>query len=69
MQASPLHPTYIGICARKSKLNVGFPCHDRISLILGLPYTENVLTHPFSCILKDIKRSILSYGKGERIQF
>jgi hypothetical protein len=67
-QAAPLQPTYIGICARKSKLNVGFPCHDRRSLILGLPYTGNILTRPFSCILKAIKKPILSYGKGERIQ-
>jgi hypothetical protein len=42
--AGPLQPVYIGICARKSKLNVEFPCHDRIYLILGLPYTRNVLT-------------------------
>jgi hypothetical protein len=68
MIAAPLQPTYIGICARKSKINVGFPCHDIISLILGLPYTENVLTRPFSCILKAIKKPILSYGKEERIQ-
>jgi hypothetical protein len=38
------------------------------SLILGLPYIGNVPTWPFSSILKDIKRPILSYGKGERIQ-
>jgi hypothetical protein len=60
---------YIGICARKSKLNAMFPCHDRKSLILGLPYTGNVPTQPFSFILKAIKKPILSYGKGERIQF
>jgi hypothetical protein len=65
-QAAPLQPTYIGICARKSKLNVGFPCHDRRSLILGLPYTGNVPTRPFSCILKAIKKPILSYGKEEK---
>jgi hypothetical protein len=56
------------ICARKSKLNVGFPCHDRRSLILGLPYTGNILTRPFSSILKAISGPIPSYGKGERIQ-
>jgi hypothetical protein len=41
---APLQPVYIEICARKSKLNVEFPCHDRRSLILGLPYTGNILT-------------------------
>jgi hypothetical protein len=66
--AAPLQPAYIRICARKSKLNVRFPCHDRRSLILGLPYTGNVPTQPFSCILKAIKKPILSYGKRERIQ-
>jgi hypothetical protein len=34
-------------------------------LILGLPYTGNVPTQPFSCILKAINEPILSYGKGE----
>jgi hypothetical protein len=62
--ATPLQPAYIWICARKSKLNVRFPCHDRRSLIFGLPYTRNVLTRPFGCILKAIKKPILSYGKG-----
>jgi hypothetical protein len=28
--ATPPQPAYIEIFARKSKLNVGFPCHDRI---------------------------------------
>jgi hypothetical protein len=64
MLATPLQPTYIGICAKKSKLNVRFPCHDRRSLILGLPHTGNVMTRPFSCILKGIKKPIPSYGKG-----
>ena len=44
MLAAPLKPTYIKICARKYKNEVGFPCHDRRSLILGLPYTRNVPT-------------------------
>jgi hypothetical protein len=68
MQAAPLQPTYIRICAKTSKLNVGFPCHDRRYLILGLPYTGNVTNRPFNCILKAIKKPIPSYGKGERIQ-
>jgi hypothetical protein len=63
-----IHPAYIGICAKKSKLNVGPPCHDRRSLILGLQYTGNVLTHPFNFILKAIKKPILRYGKEEIIQ-
>jgi hypothetical protein len=66
--AAPLEPVYIGICAKKSKINVGFPCHDRRSLILGLPYTGNVSTRPFSCILKARKKPIPSYEKEERIQ-
>jgi hypothetical protein len=66
--AAPLQLVYIGICARKSKLNVKFPCHDRRSLILGLPYTANIPTRPFSCILKAIRKPILNYGKEERIQ-
>jgi hypothetical protein len=50
------------------KINVGFPCHDRRSMILGLPYIGNVLTRPFSSILKAINGPIPRYGKGERIQ-
>jgi hypothetical protein len=67
--AAPLQPAYIEICARKSKLNVGFPCHDMRSLILGLPYTGNVLTRPFNCILKAIKKPIPSYGKKRKFNF
>jgi hypothetical protein len=57
------------ICARKSKLNVRFPCHDRIYLILSLPHIGNVLTHPFNCIFKAIKKPIPSYGKGREFNF
>jgi hypothetical protein len=32
-------------------------------MILGLPYTGNILTRLFSSILKDINGPILSYGK------
>jgi hypothetical protein len=64
--ATPQQPAYIRIYAKKSKLNVEFPCHDMKSLILGLPYTGNVSTRPFSCILKAIKKPILSYGKRGR---
>jgi hypothetical protein len=32
----------------KLKNGVGFPCHVTRSMILGLPYTQNVLTRPFS---------------------
>ena len=66
MQDAPLQPTYIRICARKSKINVGFPCHDRRYLILGLPYIGNVPNQPFSFILKAIKKTIPSYGKKGR---
>jgi hypothetical protein len=48
------------------KLNVGFPCHNKRYLILGLPYTRNVLNHPFNSIFKAIKRPIPSYGKEEK---
>jgi hypothetical protein len=67
--ATPLQPAYIGIWARKSKINVGVPCHDRRSLILGLPYTGNYLTRPFSFILKAIKKPILRYGKEREFNF
>jgi hypothetical protein len=67
--AAPPQPMYIEICAIKSKLNVGFPCHDRRYLILSLPYTGNVLTWPFSCILKAIKNPIWSYGKEREFNF
>jgi hypothetical protein len=32
-------------------------------MIVGLPYTRNVLTQPFSSILKAINGPIPSYGK------
>jgi hypothetical protein len=60
---------YIEICAIKSKLNVRFPCHERKSLILGLPYTGNILNQPFNSILKDISGPILSYGKEKEFNF
>ena len=66
MLATPLHLAYIEICARKSKLNVGFPCHDKRSLILGLPYTGNVPTRPFSCILNAIRAQFRPMEKKEK---
>jgi hypothetical protein len=45
---------------------VGFPCHDRRSLILGLPHTRNVPTHPFICILKAIKAQFRAIEKEEK---
>jgi hypothetical protein len=63
---APLQPAYIEICARKYKNEVGFPCHDRRSLILGLPHTGNVLTRPFSCILKAIKEQFRAMEKEEK---
>ena len=67
--AAPLQPAYIRISARKYKNEVGFTCHDRRSLILGLPYTGNVLTRPFSFILKAIKKPIPRYGKEREFNF
>jgi hypothetical protein len=55
MQVAPLQLAYIRIYARKYKNGVKFPCNDKRSLILGLPYTGNVLTCPFSFILKAIR--------------
>jgi hypothetical protein len=52
---APLQLVYIRICARKYKNEVGFPCHDRRSMIFGLPYTRNILTRPFNCILEAIR--------------
>jgi hypothetical protein len=66
--APPLQPMYIGICAKKLKINVGFPCYNKRSLILGLPYTGNIPTQPFNFIFKTRKKPIPSYGKRERIQ-
>jgi hypothetical protein len=51
---------------QKIKINVGFPCHNRRSMILGLPYTGNILNRPFSSILKAINGPILSYGKKRK---
>ena len=65
-QVAPLQPTYIGICARKYKNEVGFPCHDRRSPILGLPYNGNVPTRPFSCILKAVKAQFLDMEKKRK---
>jgi hypothetical protein len=45
---------YRDLC-QKIQNEFRFPCHDRRSLILGLPYTGNVMTRPFSCILKAIR--------------
>jgi hypothetical protein len=65
-QAAPLQPTYVGICARKYKNGVRFPCHDRRSLIPGLPHNGNVLNQTFSCILKTIKAQFRSMEKKEK---
>jgi hypothetical protein len=54
---------YIEICARKYKKEFRFPCHDRRSLILGLPFTGNVLTQPFNCILKAIRAQFRAMEK------
>ena len=51
---------------QKMKINVGFPCHDKRSMILVLSYTGSILTRPFSSILKAINGPILSYGKRRK---
>jgi hypothetical protein len=64
--AAPLQPVYIGICAKKYKNEVGFQCHDIRYLILGLPYTGNVLTRPFGCIMKAIKAQFQAMEKRRK---
>ena len=54
---------YIGICSKKYKNGVEFPCHDNISLIIGLSHTGNVLTQPFNYILKTIKAQFQTMEK------
>jgi hypothetical protein len=66
---APLHLAYIGICAIKYKMGSGFPCHDRISLIFGLPYTRNSSDSALQLHSGGYKSIISSYGKrGKRIQ-
>jgi hypothetical protein len=48
------------------KNGVGFPCHDKRSMILGLPYTGNVLNSTLQFDLKAINVPILSYGKEKK---
>jgi hypothetical protein len=66
MRAASLLPTYIRICATKYKNEVEFPCHDMRSLILGLPYTGNVPTRPFSFILKAIRAQLRAMENKEK---
>jgi hypothetical protein len=61
--ATPLQPAYIGICAKKYKNEVGFPCHDKRSLILDLPHTGNVLESALQLHYEGYKSTISSYGK------
>jgi hypothetical protein len=56
---------YRDLC-QKIQNKVEFPCHDRRYLILGLPYTRNVLTRPFSCILKAIRTQFQAMEKEEK---
>ena len=51
---------------QKMKINVGFPCHNKRSMILGLPHTRNVSAWPFNSILKAINGPIPSYGKRRK---
>ena len=48
------------------KNGVGFPCHDKRSMILGLSYTGNISARPFNSILKAINGPIPSYGKKRK---
>jgi hypothetical protein len=66
MQVAPLQPMYIGICAKKYKTGVGFPCHDKRSMILGLPYTRNIMNQPFNCILKAIRAQFRAMEKKRK---
>jgi hypothetical protein len=50
------------------KNGVGFPCHDRRSMILGLPYTGNILIDP-SVPFEGYKwANSKLWKRGERIQ-
>ena len=40
--------------------------YDRRSLIFGLPYTRNILTQPFSCILEAIRAQFRAMEKEEK---
>jgi hypothetical protein len=51
---------------QKIQNGVGFPCHDKRSLILGLPYTGNVLTQALQLHFEGYKNTISSYGKEEK---
>jgi hypothetical protein len=51
---------------QKIQNEVGFPCHDKRSLILGLPCTGNVPTRPFSCILEAIRAQFPTMEKKEK---
>jgi hypothetical protein len=53
---------YRDLC-QKIQNEVGFPCHDKRSLILGLPYTRNVPTRPFSFILEAIREQFRTMEK------
>jgi hypothetical protein len=56
---------YQDLC-QKIKNEVGFPCHDRRSPIFGLPYTRNIPTQPFSCILEAIRAQFRVMEKEEK---
>ena len=53
---------YRDLC-HKIQNEVGFPCHDKRSLIFGLPYTRNVPTRPFSCIMEAIREQFQAMEK------
>jgi hypothetical protein len=55
-----------GFVPENTKNGVGFPCHDRRSLILGLPHIGNVPTRPFRCILKTIKAQFRAMEKRRK---
>jgi hypothetical protein len=56
---------YQDLC-QKIQNEVRFPCHDNRSLIFGLPYTGNVLTRPFSCIMEAIREQFRAMEKRRK---
>jgi hypothetical protein len=56
---------YRDLC-QKIQNEVGFPCYNKISLILGLPCTRNILTQPFSFILEVIREQFQTMEKEEK---
>jgi hypothetical protein len=56
---------YRDLC-QKIQNEVRFPCHDKRSLIFGLPYIGNIPNHPFSCIMEAIRAQFRAMENEEK---